>query len=112
MQRLRDNPLLADQEFARIDDAGDLGLAVALTFDPDDDVAAPHILRGARPAVAILREQGVNGQTELAAAFDRAGFDAFDVHMSDIAAGRLVHLTDSSRLIHAPAARREAVAAA
>jgi phosphoribosylformylglycinamidine synthase len=88
MQRLRDNPLLADQEFARIDDAGDLGLAVALTFDPDDDVAAPHILRGARPAVAILREQGVNGQTELAAAFDRAGFDAFDVHMSDIAAGR------------------------
>ncbi|MEP7062150.1 MAG: phosphoribosylformylglycinamidine synthase [Betaproteobacteria bacterium] len=88
MQRLRDNPLLADQEFARIDDANDLGMAVALTFDPDDDVAAPHILRGARPAIAILREQGVNGQTELAAAFDRAGFDAFDVHMTDIASGR------------------------
>ena len=57
-----------------------------LTFDPHDDPAAPYIARGARPRVAILREQGVNGQVEMAAAFTRAGFDAFDVHMSDLAA--------------------------
>ncbi len=88
MQRLRDNPRLADDERSRIGDQADAGIAVALTFDPDDDIAAPFIARGARPAVAILREQGVNGQTELAAAFDRAGFDAYDVHMTDIASGR------------------------
>ncbi len=89
MQRLRDNPALADEENARIHDASDRGLAVALTFDPGEDVAAPMIARGARPAVAILREQGVNGHTELAAAFDRAGFDAFDVHMTEIASGEV-----------------------
>jgi len=61
---------------------------VALTFDADADVAAPFISRGARPRVAILREQGVNGQIEMAAAFHRAGFDAVDVHMTDILAGR------------------------
>ncbi len=88
MQRLRDNPQCADAEFARLDDAGDRGLAAALTFDPAHDVAAPFIARGARPKVAILREEGVNGHTELAAAFDRAGFDAYDVHMTDLAAGR------------------------
>ena len=70
------------------DDAGDRGLAATLTFDAAHDVAAPFIARGARPKVAILREEGVNGHTELAAAFDRAGFDAFDVHMTDLAAGR------------------------
>jgi phosphoribosylformylglycinamidine synthase len=59
-----------------------------LSFDPAADVAAPYIRRGARPRVAILREQGVNGQVEMAAAFDRAGFDCYDVHMSDILAGR------------------------
>jgi phosphoribosylformylglycinamidine synthase len=59
-----------------------------LTFDPTVDVAAPFIATGVRPAIAILREQGVNGQVEMAAAFDRAGFDAFDVHMTDIIAGR------------------------
>ena len=63
------------------------GLSPLLTFDPSDDVAAPFIARGARPAIAILREQGVNGQVEMAAAFDRAGFAAYDVHMSDIIAG-------------------------
>ena len=67
---------------------GDPGLAPVLTFDPAEDVAAPFIARGARPAIAILREQGVNGQVEMAAAFDRAGFAAFDVHMSDIISGR------------------------
>ncbi len=88
MQRLRDNPDDADQEYDRILDAGDPGLSPSLTFDPNEDVAAPYITRGARPAIAILREQGVNGQVEMAAAFVRAGFAAHDVHMSDIIAGR------------------------
>jgi phosphoribosylformylglycinamidine synthase len=88
LQRLRDNPEAADQEYARILDADDAGLAPRLTFDAGQDVAAPYIATGARPRVAILREQGVNGHVEMAAAFDRAGFDAYDVHMSDIAAGR------------------------
>jgi phosphoribosylformylglycinamidine synthase len=62
---------------------------VTLSFDPADDVAAPFIHSGVRPQIAILREQGVNGQVEMAAAFDRAGFAAIDVHMSDILAGRV-----------------------
>jgi phosphoribosylformylglycinamidine synthase len=89
MQALRDNPESARQERDRILDAGDPGLAPLLTFDPEDDVAAAFVSKGARPRIAILREQGVNGQVEMAAAFDRAGFDAIDVHMSDVASGRL-----------------------
>ncbi len=89
IQRMRDNPACADQEYARILDAGDPGLHAKRTFDPAEDVAAPFIATGARPRVAILREQGVNGQMEMAAAFDRAGFAPFDVHMSDIIAGRV-----------------------
>jgi phosphoribosylformylglycinamidine synthase len=88
MQRRRDNPQAADEEFERLVDAGDPGLAPVLAFDPDVDVAAPYIAIGARPAIAVLREQGVNGQVEMAAAFDRAGFAAHDVHMSDLLAGR------------------------
>jgi phosphoribosylformylglycinamidine synthase len=88
MQKLRDNPEAADQEYERILDVGDPGLAPDLTFDPGDDIAAPFIAIGIRPKVAILREQGVNGHVEMAAAFDRAGFDAYDVHMSDILTGR------------------------
>ncbi len=88
MQRMRDNPDAADDEYARILDTGDPGIAPRLTFDPADDIAAPYIATGARPAVAVLREQGVNGQVEMAAAFDRAGFAAHDVHMSDILSGR------------------------
>jgi phosphoribosylformylglycinamidine synthase len=76
MQRLRDNPACAQEEFDCILDAGDPGLSVQLRFDPYEDVAAPFVGRGARPRVAILREQGVNGQVEMAAAFDRAGFAA------------------------------------
>ncbi len=87
LQAMRDNPRMADEEHARIGD-DDPGMRPHLTFDPADDIAAPFVARGARPAVAILREQGVNGQVEMAAAFDRAGFDAFDVHMSDLIAGR------------------------
>ncbi|MDO1528186.1 phosphoribosylformylglycinamidine synthase [Fulvimonas sp. R45] len=88
MQRLRDNPLGADAELEwRLDDA-DPGISPKLAFDPAEDVAAPYVAKGARPRVAILREQGVNGQVEMAAAFARAGFEAVDVHMSDLASGR------------------------
>jgi len=89
LQRLRDNPECAQQEFDRILDAADPGLHAKLTFDPAEDIAAPYIARRVRPKVAILREQGVNGQMEMAAAFDRAGFEAVDVHMTDIIAGRI-----------------------
>ena len=88
MQLLRDNPDCAQQEYDRLLDATDPGITPKLTFDPNEDIAAPFINRGAKPRVAILREQGVNGQIEMAAAFDRAGFAAVDVHMSDIIAGR------------------------
>lgn len=86
MQSLRDNPECAQQQYDRLLDDGDPGLNVQLSFEAGVDIAAPFIV-GARPRVAILREQGVNGHVEMAAAFDRAGFDAIDVHMSDILAG-------------------------
>ncbi|GAB4345048.1 MAG: phosphoribosylformylglycinamidine synthase [Gammaproteobacteria bacterium] len=88
MQALRDNPVCAQQEHDAILDAEDPGIQVTLTFDPDDDIAAPYIASGVRPRVAVLREQGVNGHVEMAAAFDRAGFDAIDLHMSDLLSGR------------------------
>jgi phosphoribosylformylglycinamidine synthase len=88
LQRVRDNPQSADSEYDRLLDVGDHGLSAHLTFDPNPSIAAPYIGKGARPAVAILREQGVNGHVEMAAAFDRAAFDAFDVHMTDLAQGR------------------------
>ena len=88
MQQLRDNPQCAQQEYDRILDHADPGLHAKLTFEAQDDIAAPFVNRGARPKIAILREQGVNGQNEMAAAFDRAGFTAVDVHMSDIIDGR------------------------
>jgi phosphoribosylformylglycinamidine synthase len=93
IQRRRDNPVCADQEYERLLDGGDPGLHAHLTFDPAEDIAAPFIATGARPRIAVLREQGVNGQQEMAGAFDRAGFTAIDVHMSDIIAGR-VKLSD------------------
>ena len=98
IQRLRDNAECADQEFERLLDERDPGLGVALGYDVNEDVAAPYIATGVRPKVAILREQGVNGQVEMAAAFDRAGFSAIDVHMSDILAGR-VSLADFKGLV-------------
>lgn len=88
MQRLRDNPDCANEAYEQILNGEDPGLSVALSFDVNEDIAAPMIATGARPRVAVLREQGVNGQIEMAAAFDRAGFDAVDVHMSDIISGR------------------------
>ncbi|MGK9065473.1 phosphoribosylformylglycinamidine synthase [Stutzerimonas chloritidismutans] len=89
IQRLRDNADCADQEFDALLEEDNPGLSVSLGFDVNEDIAAPYIKRGVRPEVAILREQGVNGQTEMAAAFDRAGFAAVDVHMSDILSGRI-----------------------
>ncbi len=83
MQRRRDDAACADEEFAAIADDTP-GLVFAADFDPAEDVAAPMIATGARPRVAILREQGVNGQIEMAAAFHRAGFEAVDVHMADL----------------------------
>jgi phosphoribosylformylglycinamidine synthase len=88
MQRLRDNPECADQEHEAKKDNSDPGLNVSLSFAPDEDIAAPYILKQARPKVAVLREQGVNSHVEMAAAFHRAGFDAVDIHMSDLLAGR------------------------
>lgn len=93
MQKLRDNPECAQEEYDRILDSTDPGLHVRLSFDVDDDISAPYIHIGTRPRIAILREQGVNGHVEMAAAFDRAGFAATDVHMSDIVAG-IVSLGD------------------
>ncbi|SDX70868.1 phosphoribosylformylglycinamidine synthase [Marinobacter mobilis] len=89
VQSLRDNAECAAEEFDNILDASDPGLQAELTFDLNEDVAAPYIATGVRPRVAVLREQGVNGQVEMAAAFDRAGFEAVDVHMSDMLSGRV-----------------------
>jgi phosphoribosylformylglycinamidine synthase len=88
MQSVRDNPACAEQEFKALLDGADPGLQPKLSFDPEDNPAAPMIASGARPHVAILREQGVNGQVEMAAAFDAAGFICHDVHMSDVIEGR------------------------
>jgi phosphoribosylformylglycinamidine synthase len=88
MQALRDDPGCADEEQeSRL--RGGPGLNAVVPFDATADVAAPFVTRGARPRMAILREQGVNGQVEMAAAFDRAGFAAVDVHMSDILSGAI-----------------------
>jgi len=88
MQSLRDDPGCAREEFDRIAEPGDPGLSPRLSFEPAEELLAPSLLRGARPRVAILREQGVNGQIEMAQAFDRAGFLSVDVHMSDLLEGR------------------------
>jgi phosphoribosylformylglycinamidine synthase len=89
MQALRDHPQCAQEAFDGLLDAADPGLHVLLNFAPDEDIAVPFIASGAQPRVAILREQGVNGQVEMAAAFQRTGFVATDVHMSDIIGGRV-----------------------
>lgn len=88
MQKLRDNPSCAEQEHLAKADVKDPGLHAKLSFDVTEDVAAPFILKGVAPRIAILREQGVNSHVEMAAAFDRAGFSAIDVHMSDLLSGK------------------------
>ena len=86
--RRRDNPQLADEEFSRIANPSDTGLFATTTFDVEENPAAPYIARGARPVMAVLREEGVNSQHEMAAAFTRAGFDVYDLHMTDLLSGR------------------------
>ncbi len=87
MQALRDDPECAEEEFARISETAEQGLVSDLRFDPADDPAAPLIATGARPRIAVLREQGVNGQVEMAAAFHLAGFDSVDLHISELMSG-------------------------
>ena len=89
MQALRDNPECAEEEFTSLLNMDDPGLSISLSYEMD----APSINTGARPVMAVLREQGVNGHIEMAAAFDRAGFDCLDVHMSDLLGG-VVSLKD------------------
>ncbi len=89
MQSLRDNADCAEQEYNLILDNNDPGLHAELSFDLNEDIAAPYINKGIRPTMAVLREQGVNGHVEMAAAFDRAGFSCTDIHMSDLIAGRV-----------------------
>ena len=89
IQRLRDNPACADSEFALLSDKERSKLFADLSFDLKDDIAAPYLSGSLQPKIAILREQGVNGHVEMAAAFTRAGFQAVDVHMSDLIAGRV-----------------------
>ena len=98
MQSLRDNPECAQEEYDRILDADDPGMHVNLSYDIDENVSASFINKGERPRMAVLREQGVNGQIEMAAAFDRAGFTSVDVHMSDVISGR-VSLNDFQGLV-------------
>jgi len=88
IQARRDNPATAKAELIWRCNDDDPGLSPTLSFDPVEDIAAPYVATGARPRVAILRDQGVNSQVEMAAAFTRAGFDAFDVHMTDLQNGR------------------------
>ena len=96
MQALRDNPDCAKQQFERITEDNDPGLSASLTYDINEDITLPYA--DIRPRVAILREQGVNGHVEMAAAFDRAGFTSIDVHMTDIIHGR-VSLRDFTGLV-------------
>jgi phosphoribosylformylglycinamidine synthase len=86
--RMRDNPDCADSEFALLDNLADPGISPKLTFDITDDISAPFIYKNTRPKVAILREQGVNSHVEMAYAVNWAGFDSYDVHMSDLLSGK------------------------
>lgn len=86
--RLRDNPECVDQEYERLLDEQDPGFTPKLVHDTQENIAAPFIATGARPSVAVLREQGVNSHIETAWALHQAGFKAVDVHMSDLIAGR------------------------
>ncbi len=98
MVELRDNPCCAIEQYETATDPSDPGLSAQLSFDPSQDIAAPYISKGVRPKVAILREQGVNSHIEMAAGFNRAGFTAFDVHMTDLFAQR-ARLNDYQGLV-------------
>ncbi|WAW10457.1 phosphoribosylformylglycinamidine synthase [Oxalobacter vibrioformis] len=96
--RLRDNPACADREYHRIMDTADPGISPHVPFDMAEDIAAPYIATGARPRVAILREQGSNSHVETAWVMHKSGFAAVDVHMSDLIAGR-ANLSDFKGII-------------
>ncbi len=98
LRERRDDPQCAQEEFETATDIASPPLLVDLSFDAGDDVAAPYIASGVRPRLAVLREQGVNSQSEMAAVFDRAGFETHDVHMTDLFAGRHV-LSDFQGLV-------------
>ncbi|MDN5843902.1 MAG: phosphoribosylformylglycinamidine synthase [Alcaligenaceae bacterium] len=85
----RDHPDCAQAEYEVWREPDDPGLSPRVEFDPQDDIVAPYIGQGARPRIAVLREQGCNSQVEMAWAFDTAGFEAVDVHMTDLLAGRI-----------------------
>ncbi len=89
IMRLRDNPVCAEAEYEVWQDATDPGMQPRVHFDPQEDIAAPMIASGVRPRMAVLREQGCNSQVEMAYAFDRAGFESWDVHMTDLLSGRV-----------------------
>jgi phosphoribosylformylglycinamidine synthase len=88
MQSIRDNPVCAEQEYSRLQDINDPGLSLSTNFEVTDLASLPYLNMGVRPKIAILREQGVNGQVEMAASFNRAGFDSIDVHMNDLLNGQ------------------------
>ncbi|NOL50329.1 phosphoribosylformylglycinamidine synthase [Pelistega europaea] len=98
IMKRRDNPKTALAEFNRWQDKADPGMQPKVAFNPQENIAAPFIAKGARPAVAILREQGCNSHIEMAWAFDKAGFAAFDVHMTDLISGR-TKLSDYQGLV-------------
>lgn len=89
LQALRDHSECAEQEFERIAEQHDPGLNAKLSFDVKEDISAPYLSLGQKPKIAVLREQGVNGHVEMAAAFTRVGFDAIDVHMSELLSGQI-----------------------
>lgn len=89
MQSIRDNSVCAREEYDQIRDATDPGISIELSFDLNEDITAPYINVEAKPRIAVLREQGVNGQIEMGAVFDRARFEAIDVHMTDLISGRV-----------------------
>ena len=93
LQSLRDNPDCAKQQFDYLLDKKNLGLTAMATFDIEEDIVLPYLNKGKPPRVAILREQGINGHREMAAAFYLAGFESMDVHMSDLLSGE-VNLMD------------------
>jgi len=94
----RDNPACAQAEYDMWRKSDDPGMTPRVEFDPQEDIAAPFIATGARPRIAILREQGCNSQIEMAWAFDKAGFEAWDVHMTDLLSGR-IRLQDVQGLV-------------
>lgn len=88
MARRRDNPACADSEYKLIEDVHHKGLTLTMGFNPEENIASVYINSSVKPKVAILREQGVNSQNEMASAFQQAGFDPIDVHMTDLIEGR------------------------